>query len=184
MSQKSVCKGEWRGWVWRVLLRKTRRSAMMHGKGKSKAKRALCLSPPSEAAHSSDIWVAHMKGTRTARHHADSAAGYCLSNTLCYSENIVIHLRTLSVRACARALAQAVGESCRVFAGAPGNKRALRAHEQKLPRLPPLFASANTPRIKAKLIPGSVFSRVSGLSTQRWHRLYFPFIHSNLVSLF
>lgn len=81
---------------------------MMRGNKKSKGKRPPHTPHPphpSEAAHSSDIWVAHMKGTRAARQHADSAAGYCLSNTLCYSENIVIHLCTFSVQARARALA-------------------------------------------------------------------------------
>lgn len=88
---------------------KTQRSMTMRGKRESKGKRPPLPAPrPSEAAHSSDIWVAPMKGTRAAQQHADSAAGYCLSNTLCYSENIVIHLCTSSVQARARALAQAV----------------------------------------------------------------------------
>lgn len=37
-----------------------------------------------------------MKGTRVAGQHADSAAGYCPSKTLSYSENIMIHLHIFS----------------------------------------------------------------------------------------
>lgn len=44
-----------------------------------------------------------MKSTGVVRQHADSAAGYCLSNTLCYSENIVIHLHAFSPQACMHA---------------------------------------------------------------------------------
>lgn len=48
-----------------------------------------------------------MKSTRAVRQHADSAAGYCLSNLLCYSENIVIHLHAFSQQACTHSLTQA-----------------------------------------------------------------------------
>lgn len=63
---------------------------------------------PSEAAHSSDIWVARMKSTGAVRQHADSAAGDCLSNTFCYSENIVIHLHAFGPQARTRVLSRAV----------------------------------------------------------------------------
>lgn len=39
-----------------------------------------------------------MKGPRVAGQHADSAAGYCPSKTLSYSENIMIHLHIFSSR--------------------------------------------------------------------------------------
>lgn len=62
--------------------------------GESKRK---CLTfTPSEAPHSPDIWVAHMKGTLVVGQRADSAAGYCPSNTLRCRENIVIHLHLFS----------------------------------------------------------------------------------------
>lgn len=77
-------------------------------KKKIKGKKGSLTFTLSEAAHSSDIWVARLKSTRVVRQHADSAAGYCLSNTLCYSENIVIHLHAFSPQACTHAQAQAV----------------------------------------------------------------------------
>lgn len=54
---------------------------------------ALTLSEPT---HSPDSWAAHMKGSRVAGQHADSAAGYCPSKPLSYSENILIHLHIFS----------------------------------------------------------------------------------------
>lgn len=46
----------------------------------------------SEPSHSPDSWSAPMKAPHVAGQHADSAAGYCASKTLSYSENIMIHL--------------------------------------------------------------------------------------------
>lgn len=74
-----------------------------NNKKKIKGKKSCLTFTLSAAARSSDIWVARMKSTGVVRQHADSAAGYCLSNTLCYSENIVIHLHAFSPQACMHA---------------------------------------------------------------------------------
>lgn len=63
---------------------------------KIKGKRSAPTFTPSEPVHFPDCWVAHMKGTRVAGQRADSAAGYCPSKTLSYSENIMIHLYIFS----------------------------------------------------------------------------------------
>lgn len=39
-----------------------------------------------------------MKAPHVAGQHADSAAGYCASKTLSYSENIMIHLHIFNSR--------------------------------------------------------------------------------------
>lgn len=83
-------------------------STIVDGEKKIKGKKCTLTFTLSEAAHSLDIGVARMKSTRVVRQHVDSAAGYCLSNMLCYSENIVIHLHTFGPQACTHALAQAV----------------------------------------------------------------------------
>lgn len=52
----------------------------------------------SDPLHSPDSWSAPMKGPHMAGQHADSAAGYCASKTLSYSENIMIHLHIFNSR--------------------------------------------------------------------------------------
>lgn len=95
------------GWVRWVLLKTTQRPRRMvdgnnntKKRKKIKGKKSRLTFTLSAAARSSDIWVARMKSTGVVRLHADSAAGYCLSNALCYSENIVIHLHAFSPQAC------------------------------------------------------------------------------------
>lgn len=63
---------------------------------KIKGKRSTPTFTPSKPVHFPDCWVAHMKGTLVAGQRADSAAGYCPSKTLSYSENIMIHLYIFS----------------------------------------------------------------------------------------
>lgn len=145
-------------------------------KKKSKGKRALWLSPPSEAAHSSDIWVAHMKSTHTARQHADSAAGYCLSNTLCYSENIMIHLCTFSLQSrvhkravrCLRglqAIKNIISRSCSADREGGGvHRNGIIFPDSSFDSAPPTHHKDGHPLFKVKQIPWCIFGRVSGLS--------------------
>lgn len=79
-----------------ALSKKCLRSTVHYGARGEKSKRKCLTFTPSEAPQSPDIWVAHMKGTLVVGQRADSAAGYCPSNTLRRRENIVIHLHLFS----------------------------------------------------------------------------------------
>lgn len=70
-----------------------------------------------------------MKSARVVWQHAVSAAGYCLSNMLCYSENIVIHLHAFSPQACmhARSGTGCLREPSDLYGGAEQSK-VLSAH--------------------------------------------------------
>lgn len=76
----------------------------MHGEEESKGRRPPLTPPPHPHPthpHLSCSFFRYLGGSYE-RQHADSAAGYCLSNALRHSDNIVVHPCTLSAQARAR----------------------------------------------------------------------------------